>query len=248
MSDSVVKSVGRVFEVLELFDTERTALSATSIARTLKYPASSTVALLKSMVHLGYLTYDHGERTYFPTIRLAVVSTWLESSFFVDGHLLKLMDEISNATEESIYLSWQSDLEMQYVRIRSGLSGLGRSPVAETRAPLFGSVVGLMALSQKRDVEIAKLAERLNQFRRKQEPQVDLAWCMDEIRRFRSLGYGVGYDTLAPGIATLAWVLRQKSSNRSLVISLLGPSDRIKAKEKVIVQTVKSVLQRSLGS
>ena len=56
MNDSIVKSVGRVFEVLELFDAERAALTATTIARTLKYPASSTVALLKSIVRLGYLT------------------------------------------------------------------------------------------------------------------------------------------------------------------------------------------------
>ncbi len=128
MNDSVVKSVGRVFEVLELFDTERTALSATNIARTLKYPASSTVALLKSVVHLGYLTYDHTERMYFPTVRLAVISHWLENSFFFEGHLLELMDEISTATDESTFLSWQSDLEIQYVQFRIGSHGMAPSP------------------------------------------------------------------------------------------------------------------------
>src|SRR6185312_9907237 len=90
MNASVVKSAGRVFEVLELFDAERQAMTATSIARALKYPASSTVALLKSMVSLGYLAYDPNERTYFPTIQLAVISRWLEDSFFVEGHLLEL--------------------------------------------------------------------------------------------------------------------------------------------------------------
>ena len=83
MNDSIVKSVGRVFEVLELFDAERAALTATAIARALKYPASSTVALLKSMVRLGYLTYDPSERTYFPTLRMALISHWLEKSSWV---------------------------------------------------------------------------------------------------------------------------------------------------------------------
>jgi len=248
MNDSVVKSVGRVFEVLELFDAERTALSATSIARTLKYPASSTVALLKSMVHLGYLTYDHAERVYFPTVRLAVISHWLEHSFFVEGHLLELMDEISTATDESTFLSWQSDLEMQYVRFRIGSHGLAPSPVLGTRVPLFGSVTGLMALSQKRDVEIVKLAERLNHLRRKQEAQVDLAASMEHIRRFRTLGHGVGFDLFGSGMGTLAWVLRQKGTARSLVLTVLGPTDRIKAKEKGIVHAVKGALQRSGAS
>jgi len=245
MNDSVVKSVGRVFEVLELFDTERTALSATSIARTLKYPASSTVALLKSMVRLGYLTYDYSERVYFPTVRLALISHWLENSFFVDGHLLELMDEISTATDESTFLSWQSDLEMQYMRFRIGSHGLAPSQVLGTRVSLFNSVTGLMALSQKRDVEIVKLVERLNHLRRKQDHKVDLAASMEHIRRFRNLGYGAGYDLFAEGMGTLAWVLRQKGTSRSVVLSILGPTERIRLKEKSIVQTVKTALQRS---
>src|SRR3954471_16702946 len=108
MNDTVVKSAGRVFEVLELFDAERQAMTATAIARALKYPASSTVALLKSMVSLGYLSYDLNDRTYFPTIQLAVISRWLEDSFYVEGHLLELMDEIAAATRENIILCWQN--------------------------------------------------------------------------------------------------------------------------------------------
>lgn len=245
MNDSVVKSVDRVFEVLELFDAERVALSATSIARTLKYPASSTVALLKSMVSLGYLTYDNAERTYFPTIRLALLSTWLEKSFFVEGHLFALLDEIAGATEESVFLSWPSDLEMHYVRVRGPVQFPNGAPGGGARLPLFSSVSGMAALSQKRDVEIVKLVERINQQRRKQEPQVDLAAAMDQIRRFRTLGYGIGYDSVVPGIGTLAWVLRQKGAARSVVICVVGPSERLKAREKNIVQTVKTILQRA---
>ena len=245
MNDSVVKSVGRVFEVLELFDAERVALSATSIARSLKYPASSTVALLKSMVTLGYLAYDHGERTYFPTIRLPLINSWLEKSFFAEGHLFELIDEIAAATEESVYLSWPSDLEMQYVRVRGNIQFPNGAPGGGSRLPLFNSISGMTALSQKRDVEIVKLVDRLNHLRRKQEPQIDLSAAMDQIRRFRALGYGVGYDGVSQGFGTLAWVLRQKGAARSIVISIVGPSERLKAREKNIVQAVKTILQRA---
>jgi IclR family KDG regulon transcriptional repressor len=239
MNDSIVKSVGRVFEVLELFDAERTALTATAIARTLKYPASSTVALLKSMVRLGYLTYDYSERTYLPTIRLALIGTWLEHSFYVDGHLFELMDDVSKNTEESTFLSWQSDLDMQSVRFRLANNGL--APLTGDRAPLFSDVTGLTALTVKRDVDIIKLAERVNQLRRKHDPQVDVPAIMEQIRRFRALGYGVDYES-ADG--TMAWVLRQKGTSRALVLSILGPAERIKPNEKAIVATVKAALKR----
>src|SRR3954470_18853177 len=115
MTASVVKSAGRVFEVLELFDAERQAMTATAIARALKYPASSTVALLKSMVTLGYLAYDPNERTYFPTIQLAVISRWLEDSFFVDGHLLELVDDVAAATGQPLRPCWQNALYTQFL-------------------------------------------------------------------------------------------------------------------------------------
>lgn len=240
MNDSIVKSVGRVFEVLELFDAERAALTATAIARTLKYPASSTVALLKSMVCLGYLTYDYSERTYLPTIRLSLIGTWLEQSFYVDGHLFELMEDVSKNTEECTFLSWQSDLDVQSVRFRLANNSLGA--LTGSRAPLFSAVTGLTALTVKRDVDIIKLAERVNQLRRKQDPQVDVAAIMEQIRRFRSFGYGV--ETDADGSGTMAWVLRQKGTSRALVLSITGSAARIKAEEKSIAMTVKAALKR----
>jgi DNA-binding IclR family transcriptional regulator len=244
MNDSIVKSVGRVFEVLELFDAERAALTATAIARTLKYPASSTVALLKSMVRLGYLTYDHTERTYFPTLRLPLIGYWLEHSFFVDGHLLELLDEVTNTTDESTCLSWQSDLDMQFVRYRVGSGGIP-APFMGSRMPLFATAAGLTALTQKRDVDIIKLLERSNHLKRKNDAGIDVPATMEQIRRFRAQGYGVEYDNpLTPGHGAIAWVLRQKGTSRCTVLSVTGASERIKAHEKNIVAVVKTALKR----
>jgi len=245
MNDSIVKSVGRVFEVLELFDAERAALTATTIARTLKYPASSTVALLKSMVRLGYLTYDPSERTYFPTLRMALISHWLEKSFLGDGHVLELLDDVSNATDESTFLSWQSDLDMYCVRFRIGSSGMAAAPLTAGRLPLFATVAGLAALTHRRDVDIVKLLERANHQKPKDEPQIDAAATMEHIRRFRTLGYGVEYNgPLLPDAGTVAWALRQKGATRTAVISVIGPAVRIREKERNIVGAIKASLGR----
>ncbi len=247
MPESVVKSAGRVFEVLELFNAERAALTATGIARYLKYPASSTVALLKSMVNLGYLSYDPAERTYFPTIRLAMISHWLEDSFFVEGHLLELMDEIGIATGENIFLSWQNDLYMQFVRGKPGAKEF-QPPTVEPRVPLFESVAGLTALTLKRDVEIAQLAERLNAVR-PAGAKVNLPVAMEHIRNFRTLGYGVAYDFFVAGAGVIAWAFRPpRHSSRSVVLSVLGPTSRIKSDTKAIVAAGKNAIKRYTAS
>lgn len=254
MTASVVKSAGRVFEVLELFDAERQAMTATAIARALKYPASSTVALLKSMVNLGYLSHDPGERTYFPTIQLAAVSRWLEDSFFVEGHLLELMDDLAAATNEQVMLCWQNELAMQFIRTNTPDKAAGRPlAAASARLPLFESVVGLTALTLKRDVEIAQLAERC----KAQDAKVDLPAATEQIRTFRSLGYGIGVDTHAlatgpgaasPGTSTVAWPLRHRRSSRCIVVSVCGPTERIKAETRNIVQAGKTALKRYAGA
>ena len=82
MSAGVVKSARRVFEVLELFDRERRPLSLKEMCAALRLAPSSGAALLKSLVALGYLDYDRGTRSYFPTMRIAFLGQWVDEALF----------------------------------------------------------------------------------------------------------------------------------------------------------------------
>jgi len=78
----VIKTAGRVFEVLEYFRQVRRPLAVREIAAHCRYPLSSTAVLLKSMATLGYLTYDHTRKAYFPTVQTAVLGDWVLESLF----------------------------------------------------------------------------------------------------------------------------------------------------------------------
>lgn len=54
---SVVKSAGRVLQILEFFDDVKREANVVEICRALGYPQSSTSVLLRSLVQLGYLAY-----------------------------------------------------------------------------------------------------------------------------------------------------------------------------------------------
>jgi DNA-binding IclR family transcriptional regulator len=240
---SVIKSAGRVFEVLELFHVQRQAMTATAVARTLGYPGSSTVALLKSMVCLGYLSYEPQEHTYFPTIQLAVISRWLEDSFYVDGHLLELVDDIASATGETVMLWWHTELHLRFARV-SAASREFTVPDLGTRFPLFHSVPGLTALTLRRDPDIARLAERCNAAAGADEPRVDLEAAMQVVRQYRTLGHGIGFDFVHPGLSNIAWALRPSRSSQSIVVSIMGPTDRLKADSEAMVRAARSALSR----
>jgi DNA-binding IclR family transcriptional regulator len=242
MENSVVKSVGRVFEVLELFDEAKGALTATQVGRKLKYPASSTLALLKSMVNLGYLGFDRAERVYAPTVRVSMLGRWVETSLFGAGRLSALMEDLRAKSGQTIMLSIQNDLQMQFIHILLGESFSINVKAGHT-VPLFRSAIGLMALTDRPDKEIAKFVERFNRRAKPPEQKVDLNTLMQMVRRVRSQGYCTGYDLYFPGIGAIAFLLKPRVGRYSAVLSIGGVTAKLKESEAQIVRMAKAAIK-----
>lgn len=242
MDDAVVKSVGRVFEVLELFDDAQAPLTATQVGRKLKYPASSTLALLKSMVKLGYLAFDRAERVYAPTIRVSMLGRWVETSLYGAGKLTTLIDDLRAKTEQTVSVSIQNDLQMQFIHVHLGPMFSVNIKAGQT-VPLFRSAIGLMALSDRPDKEIAKFVERFNRRAKPPEQKVDLNTLMQTIRRVRTQGYCTGYDTFYPGIGAIAFLLKPKTGRYSGVLAIGGVTAKLKENEAQIVRTVRGAIR-----
>jgi len=243
VAEDVVKSVGRVFEVLELWRTAREPLNATQVERQLNYPQSSTLALLKSLVKLGYLSFDRIERTYFPTMRVAHLGEWLETSVYGNGQLPALIEEVSDRTGETVSLSCQNDLQMQFVQIRPGSKPLMVNIQVGAFAPLFSSTVGWTALSIKPDADIAKLVGRQNRRSKPAELKASLPAVMEQVEQVRARGYGIGFDTYVHSVGAVAWVLPGDNQTRPLVLSVAGPSDAIRAEADHIVRSVRAAFK-----
>jgi DNA-binding IclR family transcriptional regulator len=71
---------------------------------------------------------------------------------------------------------------------------------------------------------------------------------MEQVRNFRSLGYGVGFDFLRAGMSTIAWALRPRLSSRAIVVSVVGPTDRIRPESKAVIQAARAAIRRYTGT
>ena len=243
MSKAVIKSVRRVFEVLELFDDRREALTATQINCTLNYPQASALVLLKSLVELGYLSFDKTDRTYFPNVRTAMLGRWIIDTYYGDKNLETLPDKLSQTTGETAALCSQNDLNLHIINLAVGPSLITLNINLGLLLPIFGSVAGSVALSDKTDEEIEKLAARMNSEIKGESKKVDLDQTMQRVRRIRRNGYGVGYNVFAEGVGTIACILPPRLQGCSMVLDVTGPSQRIKSAEKNIVRKLKSVVR-----
>jgi DNA-binding IclR family transcriptional regulator len=238
---AVVKSVGRVFEVLEAFNDVRKPMAAIEIAKRLNYPPSSTAALLKSMVTLGYLSFERADRSYFPTIRIAVISEYLHGALFGQGRLMALMGDLHSLIGETIILGTRNDLDVQYVHSIPGIYPIMLNVPPGTLRPLCRSGMGWALLSGCEDSEIRAIAARANETDDKQVDTGDLIGIVEEVR---ALGYARSYGTFVAGSGIIAMALPTPSADRPVAVGAGGPVDRLQAREREIVRLMRSAIAR----
>ena len=243
VNQDVVKSVARVFHVLELFDAKRVPLNATAIGKLLGYPPSSTIGLLKSMVKLGYLSFDCVDFTYLPTMRLPLVGNWVAEMHGAND-MTDIMKRVHAASGESVAVCVENDGQMQVLALSPSddLPTFSKVHAIGDCTPLFGSVVGLTALSRRPDNQVLEVATNLLRRPRYIRPNIDIPSALTQIHRFRHSGFGVGYGVSHPNVGALAWAITGPKAKKPLVLGVWGPAERIRARESLVIAEVTAAL------
>jgi DNA-binding IclR family transcriptional regulator len=244
----LVKSLARVFEILELFSVKREPLTATQIGANLSLPLSSTFALLKSMMSLGYVIYNVDEKTYFPSTRVTDLGAWVPSSIYGSLPPWDLMETLRNELAESISLSIQNDLSVQFVHTLRGPLPFNFNMELGYRCPLFGSAVGFAALSVKSDDEVAQYATRIATMDPEAGAKIDLDNVMQILAEVRRTGFAVVHDDYLEGLGAIAWSVPTDHPSRHFIMSISGPPERIRKNQIRIFRTIENSLRRFSGA
>ena len=218
---------------------------AIEIATRFSFPVSSTAALLKSMVKLGYLSFDQRDRRYFPTIRIAIISEYLHGALFGQGSLMALMGDMHSLIGETIILGIRKDLEAQYVHIIPGIYPIMLNVPPGTVRPLHRSGMGWALLSQCEDAEICAVVERVNADGH--GTPIDHKRLMVTLDEVRTLGYARSYGTYVAGSGIIAMNFPGTSHERRVAIGAGGPIDRLQSREREIVRLMRAAISRHFG-
>lgn len=246
-SASVVKSAGRVFEVLEMFRRAQRELSAAEIGQVLGYPKSSTNALLKSLVALGYLLVDRRSLLYFPSQSVTQLGDWIPSQVLVSGDALNVLEEVHAVTKETVTLTVQKDLACRFLRVVPGAFPIALRLTEGFVAPLFASAVGMAIVAQLTDDDIASLVERTNRRTRRRSKRVDLTKIMTGVLTTRAQGYVVVYDALFPDTGAIAAPFPSEANAFPMAIGVGGLRERIRRNEPAIVRAIRTSVARFRG-
>lgn len=237
---AVVKSAQRALAIFEMFDRERRPLTLKEICSRLGYAPSSGSGLLKSLVSLGYLTYDR--RAYFPTMRIAAVASWVKGALFADGEMLRLMEDLRAATNEMVFLATQSGVHAQYVHIlRDDPMNFGTQP-GDLRS-LIGSGVGVMLLAGHTDGEIEKLWRRAV-YKMPSSARVSLDTVMGNVRLARANGHFFARNMTFSDASTVVFPVPGAHMEKKFVIAVAGPTARVESSLDSIIAIAKRRIAR----
>jgi DNA-binding IclR family transcriptional regulator len=238
-----IKSAQRVLEVLEYFNSDREEATVMDIARSMGYPQSSTSELLSCLVALGYLHRDRFARTYRPSARVALIGAWVQPSFFRQGCLLPMMDDLAQQSDAPVVLATKVGLEVQYIHAVAPQGDASRwTPGA--KAPLLHSAAGKALISTMDTELVRKVVHRLNA-EAEAEMRVSADALVDDLRAIRAQGYSVGAQEFGGGM--VAVLLPQATAEEQLVLGICGPSADVAERTEDYVRLLRAAVARHLG-
>ncbi len=237
MSRDVIKSAGRALAVLELFERERAPLGLGQLTAALSLPTSSGAALMKSLVELGYLSYDRARRRYFPTMRIAVLGGWIEQALFGAGGVVDRAERLHEATGLTVVLAARSDLDAQYLHLIHDGTPLSLPVAPGELRPLARSGMGWLLLGALTDREVRGLVRRIDY--RTPGERTDLHRLMQRLHATRRDGYAFSRDQVSPGYGVVGALLPQQPGARGIAIGVTGRTEQLEQREKELIMAVR---------
>lgn len=247
LEQKTVKSAGRVLEILEYFDDVQQPATVMEVADTLGYPQSSTSALLRSLVSLGYLDYDRYKRTYVTSHRVALLGSWVSSDFISEGSVISLMKELSELTGDTIILGMRNGFYVQYIHVIQATSAARLHVTLGTTRPLAASGTGYALLSTLTDHEIRRIVMRVNADADDGKPHIKLADVMAHVEHTRTRGYAFSCDQVTRGGGVIAAPLPGPADSHGLVIGIGGISEVMRAREIELAGMLTGCIGARLG-
>lgn len=232
MSEVPIKSVRRIFEILELFDQERRPLAAKEIADRLEYPLMSAHALLKSMHHLGYADFDAPKWTYTPSRGFLDVLDWTRDFLDRETDLLDFVSALNRETLETINLSRRVSTQVKILHGLETLQPVGVSVKVGTEMPASQSLTGLTALACLSKSDLEQFLKRLKKSDSKQARILNRRLLSDVAAELEKYGTVSRTDVFVEGIGAVCLPVRAKTTGEILVIGVVGPSDRVRQKDR----------------
>jgi len=218
------------------------------IADTLGYPQSSTSALLRSLVDMGYLTYFPQHRTYVTSTRVALLGSWMDTGFIREGAVISMMKELNEETCDAIILATRNGLHVQYIHVIQATNPARLHITLGTARPLAASSAGYAMLSTLTDEEVTRIVMRINAEAADDAPLVKVRDLLETLAIVREKGYAFTHDLVTRGGGMIAAPLPRINGQPQMVMGIGGISEIMRNKEDDLAAALLGQIDRRFGA
>ena len=245
--DGVVKSAGRVLEILEFFNELRREARLAEIANGLGYPLSSTSVLLKSLIQLGYVDYDPHTRRYCPSTRVAMLGAWLEYHPLTDGRLVRLAETLVRRCGLTAVVAARNAIYSQIIHVAHSSASIRYEIPRGFRCFLCWSATGYALLTRAQTVNVPMLVRRSNVERAADMPSIDVREVLRNVEEAQVQGYFLSRSLVTKGAGALAMPLSDGVDRRGrpLAIAVSGPRHELETREDEIADVMRTAISES---
>ena len=246
---TVSRSVDRVFQIMQLFASERRPLSATKIGQALGMPHSSAVSVLSRLTDLGYLDQNSESKRFFPSLRLNSLCYTVPEAIVGGNPLAALADRVQSSTDETTTISRFNGLFTMPIYVRSAKHANAWHVTAGLPGGLATqSVVGRTLLSTLKDVDLHRFVQRANLWasRTRSGSVANAEQIMRAVDFVREHGYLCRYNLLLPGVGAISCPLPDTSDGERLAITVAGSVDRMQTRGRQIINALLHEVQSPL--
>lgn len=231
-----IKSAERTLALFELFSAHQRPLTVGEISKLLDIPQPSVTMLVRNLVALGYLEHNRFVRTYTPTLRIALLGSWIHQSFVNDRQLEVRLAELFDAVGETTFIGIQNGVQVQYILFIKSKSQNRFDVQAWMSRPLATSAVGKALLSLKPDTEVKGLLHRANDETTDPKLKVSTPDLLRELAEVRERGYAETSGLVTDGIGVLAMPMQPLHGQSPIAVAVGGPIEKIQEKKIRILE------------
>ncbi len=234
-----IKSAERTLALLELFSKVQRSLTVGEVSRELAIPQPSASMLVRNLTQLGYLDHDRTLRTYSPSIRVALLGSWIDRRFGEAHSLEQRLDVLQRKVRMTAYIAIQNGPTAQYVMSQEARSPDGLNIASGQYRSLTCSAPGRVLMALKSDAEIAAWVRRCNAEATEDRFRVKLREFMKIIEKIRRDGYAETDGDQTPGLGAYAMVFPSPIGDAPLAVGAGGPMRVVSKRREAILDALK---------
>ena len=204
-------------------------------------PQSSMSVLAKSLVELGYLERNDKNRTFYPTLRVALLGTWMRRTHKRAGQLPRLLSEVTRKTGHGTTLAMKNGIYSQFLITQPGRDPTYANIESGMLYPLACCSTGWCLLTLENSNSLDKIVRRTisetdNEYWR--QTAKDAAKNVAETQR---RGYAITNGSTMEGASGIAILLPSLSGAYAMSVAVGGRTENIFKKSDQILEALEEL-------